>query len=85
MSHWVDGFEATAVYPHHRCRAMIFAVPKRDRRCPLPGPTGGALVAVLTTEGNRGAVVVELIELHGKALRHRQHDLGQQRRPIGLE
>jgi hypothetical protein len=66
-------------------RAMIFAVPKRDCRCPLPRPTGGTLIAVLTAEGDRGAVVVQFLELHGKALRHRQHHLGQQRRAIGLE
>ena len=66
-------------------RAVVLRVAISDRRCALAGPSRGALVAVLTTEGNRGAVVMQLLELHGKALRHCQHDLGQQRRPIGLE
>jgi hypothetical protein len=70
--------------PHIFCR-NIFRITISDRRRSLAGLTGGALIAVLTAEGNRGAVVMQLLQLHGKALRHRQHDLGQQRRPIGLE
>jgi hypothetical protein len=66
-------------------RAVILRVAISDRRRPLPRPTRGALVAALTAEGNRGAVVIELLQLHGKALRHCQYHIGQQRRPIGLE
>src|SRR6202158_1456548 len=66
-------------------RAVFLRIAIGEHRRPLARATGGTLVAVLTTEADRGAVVMELLELPRKALYHRQHDLGEQRGPIGLE
>ena len=54
-----------------KIRAMVLRIAVRDRRRPLPGLTHPS-VTVLTAESDRGAVMMQPLQLHGKALGRRE-------------
>jgi|GEM_PF-5862093 len=64
---------------------MILGVAISDRRRGTPAQFSAAGGPVLTAEGHRSRVVMQLIELHLELLADRHHDLGEQRGAVGIE
>src|SRR5215469_9063398 len=80
----MGGKPTRALPPHIFCR-NIFGEAVGDGWSRPPSNLSTRGRAVVTTEADRGAVIVKLIELHAEALADRYHHLGEQCASIRIE
>jgi hypothetical protein len=66
-------------------RAVVLGEAGGDPGRPAPAHPAAPGRAVLARKAHARAVVVQLVELQAEAAAHRDHDLGEQRAPVGVE